>query len=187
MQSNDPGPFLSEATGRPLVDPFSPTILLISAMAGAANCAANLSKQLNFSVSVAGDRKEGLSMLRKRSYSIVIVDDSIAEGDPRGAELLWRYTGLAIPLQINFALSGTARLARDVRAALNRREQEQALAMRAAAYTIESQLKSTMTGLLLQSQLALAEPAVTAPVASKLRMVIELAGSLRLQLERAQA
>ena len=162
------------------------TILLVSAMTGAENCALNLSHQLGFSVDVATDRKEGVTMLRKRPYSIVIVDDSIAEGDPRGAEVLWRYTGLAIPLQINFALSGTARLARDVRAALSRREQEQALAMRAAASTIESQLKSTMTGLLLQSQLALAEPALTAPVASKLRMVIELAGNLRQQLERAQ-
>jgi len=187
MGSANLKPLLFEAGRKPLIALTSPSILLISAMTGAENCAANLAKQLSFSVHVAIDRKEGLSMLRKRSYSIVIVDDSIAEGDPRGAEMLWRYTGLAIPLQINFALSGTARLARDVRAALNRREQEQALAMRAAAYTIESQLKSTMTGLLLQSQLALAEPAVTAPVASKLRMVIELAGSLRLQLERAQA
>ena len=162
------------------------TILLISSMTGAENCAANLSHQLGFTVDVAIGRKEGISQLKRKSYSLVVVDDSIAEGDLRGAEILWRYTGLAVPLQINFALSGTARLARDVRAALNRREQEQALAMRAAASTLESQLKSTVTGLLLQSQLALAEPAVTAPVATKLRMVIELAGSLRQQLEHAQ-
>jgi hypothetical protein len=99
---------------------------------------------------------------------------------------LWRYSGLAIPLQINFALSGTARLARDVRAALNRREQEHVLAMRAAASTIEGQLRSTVTGLLLQSELALAEPAISGNVATKLKLVIELAGSLRHQLERPQ-
>ncbi len=164
----------------------SQTILLISSMTGAENCAANLSHQLGFAVDVAVDRKEGITLLKKKIYSLVVVDDSIAEGDARGAEILWRYTGLAVPLQINFALSGTARLARDIRSALHRREQEKALAMRAAAYTLESQLKSTVTGLLLQSQLALAEPALTAPVATKLRMVIELAGSLRQQLERAQ-
>jgi hypothetical protein len=118
---------------------------------------------------------------------VVIVDESIAEADARGAELLWRYAGLAIPLQVNFALSGTARLARDIRAAISRREQEQALAMRAAASSIEGQLKSTMTGLLLQSELALAEPAISGSVATKLKLVIELAGSLRHQLERAQA
>jgi len=162
------------------------SILLVSAIAGAENCGANLSNQLGFTVDVASDRKDAIGLLKTRSYSVVIVDDSIAEGDARGAEMLWRYTGLAVPLQVNFALSGSARLARDVRAALMRREREQALAMRAAACTIESQLKSTMTGLLLQSQLALAEPALSASVATKLRMVIELAGNLRQQLESAQ-
>ena len=61
------------------------------------------------------------------------------------------------------------------------------LAMRAAASAIESQLKSTVTGLLLQSQLALAEPTLSGTVSSKLKMVVELAGNLRQQLERAQA
>ena len=162
------------------------SILLISAMSGVENCALNLSHQLNFPVDFAPDRKEGIATLKRKRYSVVVVDESIAEADARGAEVLWRYTSLAVPMQVNFALSGTARLARDIRAALSRREQEQALAMRAAASTIESQLKSTVTGLLLQSQLALAEPAISGNVATKLRLVVELAGNLRVQLERAQ-
>jgi hypothetical protein len=162
------------------------SILLISAMTGAQNCAQNLSHQLGLTVDVAADRKDGIVFLKRRSYSVVIVDESIVEADARGAEVLWRYSGLAIPLQINFALSGTARLARDVRAAMSRREQEQALAMRAATSTIEVQLKSTVTGLLLQSELALAEPAISGSMATKLKLVIELAGSLRHQLERPQ-
>jgi CheY-like chemotaxis protein len=162
------------------------SILLISAMSGVENCALNLSHQLGFPVDFAIDRKESIEALKRKQYSVVVVDESIAEADTRGAEVLWRYTSLAVPMQVNFALSGTARLARDIRAALSRREQEQALAMRAAAFTIESQLKSTVTGLLLQSQLALAEPAISGNVASKLRLVVELAGNLRVQLERAQ-
>ena len=162
------------------------SILLISAMSGVENCALNLSHQLSFPVDCAPDRKEAIALLKRKRYSVVVVDDSIAESDPRSAEALWRYTNLAVPMQVNFAISGTARLARDIRAALSRREQEQALAMRAAAFTIESQLKSTVTGLLLQSQLALAEPSISGNAATKLRLVVELAGSLRVQLERAQ-
>lgn len=162
------------------------TILLISSIAGVENCALNLSQQLGVPVDSAPNRKEGIAALKRRPYSVVVVDESIVEADSRGAELLWRFTSLAVPMQVNFALSGTARLARDIRAALSRREQEQALAMRAAATTIECQLKSTVTGLLLQSQLALAEPALSGKVASKLKMVVELAGNLRVQLERAQ-
>jgi hypothetical protein len=60
------------------------------------------------------------------------------------------------------------------------------VALRAAASLLESQLKSTITGLLLQSQLALAEPEVTPKLAGKLELVAELAASLRQRLEQAQ-
>jgi hypothetical protein len=98
--------------------------------------------------------------------------------------LLWKNAGLAIPLQINFAISGTNRLIREVRAALQRREHEQALAMRAATSAIENELRDTVTGLLLHSQLALAEPILSAPLTAKLQIVAELAANLRTRLER---
>ena len=73
------------------------------------------------------------------------------------------------------------------RAPIGRREQQQVLALRAAASLLENELKSTVTGLLLQSQLALAEPEVTPKLAGKLELVAELASSLRRRLEHAQA
>lgn len=171
---------------------MSKTVLMITAIAGAENCAAAMTRQLGLSVEVAATRKDGVAALRRREYSVVVVDDSMAESDPAGAATLWKHSGLAVPLQINFALCGAARVVREVKAALARREQEQALAMRAAATTIENELKSTVSGLLLQSQLALAESAssqsTTPPqVAEKLKKVVELAGTLRSQLSRPQA
>jgi hypothetical protein len=74
-----------------------------------------------------------------------------------------------------------------VQAAIGRREQQQVMGLRAAALLLENDLKSTLTGLLLQSQLALAEPELPARLASKLELVAELAGSLRRRLEQAQA
>ena len=44
---------------------------------------------------------------------------------------------------------------REIRSALHRREREQTLARRAAAEAIETELKTTVAGLLLHSQLAL--------------------------------
>jgi hypothetical protein len=85
-------------------------------------------------------------------------------------------------LQINFALSGTARLTREIRAALHRREREQTLARRAAATAIETELKATLAGLLLNSQLALSGSDLSSPIADKLRVVADLAGNLRQQL-----
>ena len=94
---------------------------------------------------------------------------------------------MAVPVQINFAFYSGSRLAREVQAAIGRREQARVLALRAAASLLENELKSTVTGLLLQSQLALAEPELTPKLAGKLELVVELAGSLRRSLERAQA
>jgi hypothetical protein len=47
---------------------------------------------------------------------------------------------------------------------------------------MEAELKSTVAGLLLHSQLALSGSEVPAPVADRLRVVADLAGSLRRQL-----
>lgn len=163
------------------------TVLMITAVENARDYAAMLQQTLDMSVEVAKSWQEALRALPRREYSIVVVDESIAEADSRNADLLWKSTGLAVPLQVNFAITGSSRLARDIRAALARREQEQAISMRAAVTTIERELKSTVTGLLLHSQLALAEPAVPAHLAEKLKLVVQLAGSLKQQLERAQA
>lgn len=166
---------------------MSYSILIVTAIPKGESCAEELARQLRCAVAVASNRKAALSTLRRQEFTIVVVDDAIAESDTAGADLLWRHAGLAVPLQINFAISSVPRIAREVRSAIDRREQEQMLAMRAAASVLQSELKSTVAGLLLQSELALAEPSVPVSVTAKLRTVVELAGNLRQQLERAQA
>jgi hypothetical protein len=158
------------------------SILIVTGIEGARNCAEVVGAQLSMDVDVAEGRKQALVALRRKEFSVVIVDESLAECDPAAAETIWEHAGLAIPLQVNFALSGAARLIREIRAALHRREREQALARQAAAVAIESELKSTVAGLLLHSQLALNGSEIPQPVADKLRMVADLAGSLRRQL-----
>ena len=158
------------------------SILMVTGIEGARNCAAVVSAQLGMEVEVAEGRKAALALLRRREFSAVLVDETVAECDPAAAERIWENAGLAIPLQINFALSGAARLIREIRAALHRREREQALAHRAATVAIEAELKGTIAGLLLHSQLALNGSEVSSPIAERLRMVASLVGNLRQQL-----
>jgi hypothetical protein len=157
-------------------------ILMVTGIEGARNCASAVSTQIRMDVEVAEGRKAALEMLRRREFLVVVLDETIAECDPAAAEAIWEHSGLAIPLQINFALSGAARLVREIRAALRRREREQMLARRAAAAAMETELKSTLAGLLLNSQLALSGSGIPLQVAEKIRVVAELAGSLRQQL-----
>lgn len=164
------------------------SILIISGIEGVRNCAEVLSKQLAMKVEVAESRRAALETMRHREYVAVVVDESLAECDPAAADAIWERAGLAIPLQINFAVSGVGRIIREIRAALHRREREQAKALQAATASIEKELKNTVSGLLLQSQLALSQGGVPAVVAEKLRLVADLAGTLRQQLsESSQA
>jgi hypothetical protein len=163
------------------------SILIVTGIEGAQNCADAVSKHLGMEVETADGRKAALTALRQKEFTAIVVDDSIAECDPASAETIWEHAGLAIPIQVNFALSGSARLIRDIRAALNRREREQSLARQAAAAAIEAELKSTVAGLLLQSELALSGSDANSPVAERLRIVANLAGNLRRQLSAPAA
>lgn len=158
------------------------SILMVTGIEGARNCADVVGAQLQMDVEVAESRRTALTALRRREYLAVVIDETLAACDPAAAEKICALAGLAIPVQVNFAVSGAARLVREIRAALQRREREQALARRAAAAAIESELKSTLAGLLLHSQLAISGGGVPAAVAERLRTVADLAGSLRRQL-----
>ena len=157
------------------------SILLVTGIEGAENCATVMERELGTTVKVASGRKDALAALRNKEFAAVVIDETLAECDPAAADRICEMAGLAIPLQINFAVSGASRLIREIRAALRRREREQAVARGAAAAAIESELKSTVAGLLLQSELAL-KIGVPAPISDRLRTVVELAGSLRRQL-----
>jgi hypothetical protein len=162
-------------------------ILIVTGMEGAENCAAMLTKLLSMECDAAQGRKAALIALKRNDYAAVVMDEGFIDTDTPGADLIWENTGLAIPVQVNFALTGAQRLAREIRMALNRRERERALAKEAAAATFERELKSTVAGLLLHSQLALADLEVTPPMAQRLRVVADLAGSLREQLASSAA
>jgi len=159
------------------------SVLMVTGIEGASNCGAAVSTQLGMEVEVAENRRAALTILKKREFHAVVIDQSMVECDPAAAEAIWTNAGLAIPLQVNFALSGATRVVREIKAALNRREREQAMASRAAAVAIEIELKTTVAGLLLHTELALKGSGVPPIVADRLRMVAELAGTLRQQLD----
>ena len=113
----------------------------------------------------------------------MVVDQILADSDPEGCELIWKNAGTALPLQINFALAGSARLEREIRGALARREREKQLAWAAAAAAMDDEVKNAITGFLLESQLALGEVNLPPRVESRLRRLAEIADQLR---ERVQ-
>src|SRR5271155_4767444 len=66
--------------------------------------------------------------------------------------------GTAVPVYSNFAIHGIERVSRELRSALHRRNRELQAARREAEQTLRSELKDTITALLLSCELALDVP-----------------------------
>ena len=161
---------------------MSRKVLLISTMRDGKACAVAMAEQLDVPVEFAAGRREGLSALRREDYSVVVIEESLAEADPDWADLAWQQAGTAVPMEVNFAISARTRLVREVRGALARRQHETDMARREAAAAIGSELKGSVTGLLLQTQLTLREPGVPPMLAPKLQHLVELATEIRERL-----
>lgn len=157
---------------------LSKKVLVVTALAGAQGCVRSVAEQVGAEVELAMNRKAALHSLRHGEYAVVVVEESLAESDPEWAEEMREASGLAMPVHINFAISGCARLGREVKTALLRREKEQWIARRQAKAELQNELKSSVTGLLLESELALLEPTVSASLELKLRHLVELAGAI---------
>jgi len=161
-------------------------VLLISNSRATVVCAAALEKSLGESVEVVTTVPLGTAKLRQREYAAVVVDQAFLDLQPVAAENLWKHSGMAIPVFVNFAICGVDRIVRDVRATLDRRQKEQWNAARAAEASLRNELIGAVTGILLSSELALVQPSLPATVVSKLRSVHELALQIQSRLGGAQ-
>ena len=169
----------------------SKSILIVTAVEGAENLGAVLSREANVTVQVARSRRSALAVLRREEFTLVLLDlampggaHDVVEGE---IDTIWQRSGLAVPMELNLASVGAARLVRLVRGILARREQETLLARRVARTAIEEELRSQVTGLLLQSELILRETSIPEPMREKLTALRELADELRVRLQRESA
>ncbi|WP_263378513.1 hypothetical protein [Granulicella paludicola] len=152
-------------------------ILLIAAEATAVPVAAALREQLSVEVQTVPNRRSAVANLRRHDYSLIVMEESLSNLDPEAADQLYKAAAGALLLEVNFGLSNTQRIVRQVRAALTRRALDRAQARSAAAVALTNELNSALAGLLLESQLALRE--ATPAQRPKLLHVVELAADLR--------
>ncbi len=153
------------------------SILLIAPELAADPVAAALRRELEAEVELATTRRAALACLRRREYVLVLIEDFLTSSDPEAAEVLYQAAEATPVLEIHCVLSSAERIVRQVRSALVRRARERSEAAAAAAEALQNDLGSALTGILLESQLALREASPTQQ--PKLRHVVELASTLR--------
>jgi len=140
---------------------------------------ANLSQETQWVQTV----QEATTRLRERPYSAAIIDQFLLETEPDESDQMIEHLGTAYPVYINLAVTGLDRLIREVRSALYRRNREELAARRAVAEQMQSEMRETLTVMLLSCELAMSVPDVPLLAAEKIRTIDTLARELRLRLE----
>jgi len=158
-------------------------ILLITPSAGGAKCADSIRSATSQDVHWAHDLQEASTRLREQTYSAAVVDQFLLETEPEESDQMIEHLGTAFPVYVNFGISNEERVLRDVRSALHRRKREELAARRAVAAQMQSEVRETLTAMLLSCELAMAVPGLPQFATEKIRTVDLLARELRLRLE----
>jgi hypothetical protein len=157
-------------------------ILLITPSGRGQECGKAVEEATSQPVHVVESLHQAVIRLRAQQYSAVVIDQSLLELEPDQSEMVLQHIGTAIPVHINFAISGIERVVRELRAALHRRKREELVARQAAEQVLCSELKDAVTAMLLSCELALQVPNLPVPAAEKIRTVHQLARELRTRL-----
>lgn len=161
-------------------------ILLITPSARIKECAQTLESATNHPVHTATSLQEAGSRLREQEYVAVVIDQFLLEAEPDESEQILQHIETAVPVYLNFAISGIPRVVRETRTALARRQREEQVARQSAERAVWNELKEDVTAMLLACDLALAVPDVPVPAAEKLRSVHDLAFHIRERLTRLE-
>lgn len=154
-------------------------ILLITPLQGAQECVRAFHEATGENTQIAASLRQAVTHLRSQEYAAVVIDQSLLEAEPVDGDLALQHIGTAVPVHVNFAISGMDRVVREVRAALCRRKREVLVARQAAEETLRSELKGTVTALLLSCEMALSVPDLSSAATSKIRAIHELARQMR--------
>lgn len=163
-------------------------ILVITPSEKAEEWARVLQQNANEPVQVAGSLQKAGAMLRSQEFTVVVFDQMLVETEPDEADSLLPHLDTAIPVYINFGICGMERFKRELGTTLARRKREVEMARNAAESTLQSELKGTVTALLLSCEMALKVEHLPPAAEAKMRTAYDLARELRQKLgEAAQA
>ncbi|HZQ23543.1 MAG TPA: hypothetical protein VFA89_12180 [Terriglobales bacterium] len=160
-------------------------ILLITPFAKVQQCQPHLEQATRQPLHVCESLRQAIVRLRCEEYSAVVIDESLLEAEPEESEALLHHMGTAMPVPVNFAVSGMERLIRQVNAALSRRRREEQVARQAVERSLFSELKEPVTAMLLSCELALQVPGLPAAATERIKAVHDLARGLRARLTAA--
>jgi hypothetical protein len=118
---------------------------------------------------------------RSHEFSTVVMDQLLLDAEPEDVDTILKHMGTAVPVYSNFALSRIERVSRELRSALHRRKRELQVARQKAEQALRSELKDSITALLLSCEMVLDVPNLPWFAETKIRVVDALAKEMRMK------
>ena len=166
-------------------------LVLITASPRGQECATALQHATGERVSVVSNpprtnsESADLAMLPNAARAIVI-DEAFLDLWPGSEDELLVFAEEVPAIFVNMAISGISRIVQSVRHSLQRYDREQLSATLAAESMLRSELTGSVTGILLNAQLALQTPSLPENAAMNMREVYSLALNLKARLQHRQ-
>ena len=158
-------------------------ILLITPYQNAPDCAAQIERATRDEVKTVNNTRLALSALRTGNFDLVVADENLIESAPGSWDTVIQRMGSASPLVIDLACLRPEKVATLVLASRKRRDFDYEMARQRARFELESELKNDVTGLLIQSELALKSEGLSFTTCERMRAVLETARRLRSRLQ----
>jgi hypothetical protein len=118
---------------------------------------------------------------RSHEFSTVVMDQLLLDAEPEDVDTILKQMGTAVPVYSNFALSRIERVSRELRSALHRRKRELQVARQKAEQALRSELKDSITALLLSCEMVLDVPNLPLFAETKMRVIDALAKEMRMK------
>jgi len=158
-------------------------ILLLSASSFGSKVAKALSDSALEKTELVSSVRGALQQLQKSAFNLVIVDDSLPELNEANLDVLLKRIGCAMPIFVNFSISGIERITREATSALRRARQEQEAALRLAQEELRGQLRSELTAILLSTEQLMEMTPLSTADQGRLRDVLEIATRMSSHLQ----
>ena len=157
-------------------------ILLITSIARAQECARVLQEATHEPVTVCAVLQEAVLELKEKEFSAVVFDLLLLDAQPDESETALKNLGSAVPVYLNFAITGIPRVVRELRWAVQRRKREMLTAKSLAEHALRHELCDTVTALLLSCEMALQVPELPPSAQTKMQAVEALAREVSARL-----
>ena|SRR5579871_2786820 len=158
-------------------------ILIVTPSSSGPQCAELIGKALNQQANLVTTIRQAISSVRSAEHRVIVMDEDLFEANPAAAAGVGELADGALTIFLNFGITNSDRVIREVKAALRRRERDEATARHSANLQLQGELSNDLTGILVSAQTAMSTPDLPRPVQERLSNLYEIARKLQLRLQ----